>query len=303
MLEAAWESGITHFDVAPIYGLGAAERELGDFVSARREHVVVATKFGIDVARRARALNRMQGPIRHVLEARPGLRASARAKAGGPVAGRAGALLYVSSGYTRSAARTSLERSLRALRTDHVDLLLLHDPTIDQMPVDDVGEYLEAAMKDGMIGTWGVAGEPAATLRVAEGMTTPPRVLQIRDDVFIRSLERLPPKLAPTRITFGSLGSAIRRIVTYLTERPEARERWRRLVGLDCADREVVAGLLLRHARRTNPSGITLFSTIHVERLDQATSAATSTSLDEQLEPFLKLVDAELASAAPVDRR
>lgn len=286
-----------------MYGLGAAERELGNFIRARREEVVIATKFGIDVTRTARALSVMQGPIRRVLEARPGLRASARAQAAGPAGGRAGALLYVSSGYTRSAARIGLERSLRALGTDHLDLFLLHDPTIDRAPVDDVGEYLEEAMKAGMIGTWGVAGEPAPTLRVAEGLRTPPRVLQIRDDVFIRSLQRLPPQLAVTPITFGSLGSATRRIVTHLTARPESRERWRALVGCDCADPQVVAALLVRHARRSNPSGITLFSTIHVERLPQATSAAVSKSLDEHLEPFLELVDAELASGTAVDGR
>ena len=169
------------------------------------------------------------------------------------------------------------------------------------MPTDDVSDYLEQAKRDGLICTWGVAGEPTATLRVAAHLTLSPAVLQIRDDVFIRSLERLPPQLAPTRITFVSLGSAVKRIVTYLRERPEVRERWRSLVAGDCADPEVVARLLLRDARRRNSSRITLLSNIHVERLVQATAAATSTSLDGHLDIFLELVDAELASAAPLD--
>ena len=47
LLDAAHDAGIRHFDVAPMYGLGLAERELGRFIRHRRDAVVVATKFGI----------------------------------------------------------------------------------------------------------------------------------------------------------------------------------------------------------------------------------------------------------------
>lgn len=301
VLDAAFEVGITHFDVAPMYGLGAAEREVGDFARTRRDRIVIATKFGIDVTRAARILGRVQGPVRRVLEARPGLRARARMRAAGPASGAAGALLYVPSGYGPSAARASLEHSLRALKADHVDLFLLHDPTVERLLVDDVGDYLEQAKVEGLIRAWGVAGEPTPALEVAERLAIPPGVLQIRDDVFVRSLERLPAELAATRITFGSLGYAVGRIVAYVQGQPAVRERWRSIVRQDCGDPEVVAALLLRHARQRNPAGITLFSTIHVERLAQAAAAATSASLDHSLAAFVGLVDAELAGTTPVD--
>ena len=46
-LEAAWESGIRYFDVAPWYGLGLAERHLGDFLRGKpRDGYVLSTKVG-----------------------------------------------------------------------------------------------------------------------------------------------------------------------------------------------------------------------------------------------------------------
>src|SRR5919199_1407023 len=60
VLDAALACGIRHFDVAPMYGLGMAERELGRFAVGRRDDVVIATKFGIAPTRTARAIAAVQ---------------------------------------------------------------------------------------------------------------------------------------------------------------------------------------------------------------------------------------------------
>ena len=46
-LDAAWEGGIRHFDVANIYGMGLAEDILGEWLETRRHPATVATKVGI----------------------------------------------------------------------------------------------------------------------------------------------------------------------------------------------------------------------------------------------------------------
>lgn len=46
-LDAAWNAGIRYFDVAPWYGLGLAERTVGDFLRAKPEaEYVLSTKVG-----------------------------------------------------------------------------------------------------------------------------------------------------------------------------------------------------------------------------------------------------------------
>ncbi|WDZ76562.1 aldo/keto reductase [Ensifer adhaerens] len=46
-LDAAWEAGLRYFDVAPYYGLGLAERRVGDFLRDKpRDQFVLSTKVG-----------------------------------------------------------------------------------------------------------------------------------------------------------------------------------------------------------------------------------------------------------------
>ncbi|MCL8251025.1 aldo/keto reductase [Aeromicrobium fastidiosum] len=90
VVDAAFENGVTFFDTADTYGTGRSEELLGAALEGRRDEVVVATKFGMD----------MQG-------------------VNGDDGGRRG---------TRSYVRTAVEASLRRLGTDHIDLYQLHTP-------------------------------------------------------------------------------------------------------------------------------------------------------------------------------
>jgi aryl-alcohol dehydrogenase-like predicted oxidoreductase len=46
VVEAALDAGVTFFDTAETYGGGNSERFLGEILEGRRDHVVIATKFG-----------------------------------------------------------------------------------------------------------------------------------------------------------------------------------------------------------------------------------------------------------------
>lgn len=90
VVRAALDAGVTLFDTADIYGQGASEELLGRALGTERDHVVVATKFGMD----------MHG-------------------ANGPDWGVRGSRRYV---------RLAVEASLRRLGTDWIDLYQLHRP-------------------------------------------------------------------------------------------------------------------------------------------------------------------------------
>jgi len=49
VVDAALEAGITFFDTADIYGRGDSEEQLGRVLDGRRDQVVLATKFGMDM--------------------------------------------------------------------------------------------------------------------------------------------------------------------------------------------------------------------------------------------------------------
>jgi D-threo-aldose 1-dehydrogenase len=273
ILCAAHDAGIRHFDVAPMYGLGLAETEIGRFARRRRDSITIATKFGIAPTRLARYVGRGQRPARRMLEALPSLRDRAREKAAGPRSGLAGTLLYSAEGYCPAAARKSLERSLRALNTEYIDLLLLHDPLPGSVRSQDVRCYLEDARGSGLIRSWGLAGEPAPCLQVAGGFPDGIDVLQVRDDIWLRSARHVPTNIGGL-ITFGALGNALARLMRLLSADPRERGRWTTLTGEDCGNPETLASLLLASALRENDSGIVLFSTIRPQRIRQATEAA-----------------------------
>ena len=296
LLDAAYAAGIRHFDAAPMYGLGLAERELGRFARGRRDDVVIATKFGIAPTRACLALGRVQGPARRVLAAVPALRSRARSSAAGPASGRAGAALYRAVGFDAAAAELSLQRSLRELRTEHVDLLLMHDPEPGGVRSDDVCAYLERARDAGLIRAWGVAGEPQPALAVAQALPVGVPVLQVRRDILERSAADEACAAFAGRIVFGVLGRALQTVVRHVTADPARRRAWADAVGLDCAVPEVVARLVLAHALRENRDGVVLFSTIREDHLRSAAavSAAGDGPGDEQLDRFARLVRDEL---------
>src|SRR6201996_5666982 len=49
VVDAALDQGVTFFDTADTYGRGASEEYLGEVLEGRRDQVVLATKFGMDM--------------------------------------------------------------------------------------------------------------------------------------------------------------------------------------------------------------------------------------------------------------
>jgi aryl-alcohol dehydrogenase-like predicted oxidoreductase len=92
VVDAAIDAGITLFDTAEMYGKdGGSELALGEVLAGRRDKIVLATKFGhqkVDMGY-------------------------------GPAAGAKGGRNYI---------KIAVEKSLRRLRTDYIDLYQLHSP-------------------------------------------------------------------------------------------------------------------------------------------------------------------------------
>ena len=110
VVDAAIDEGITLFDTADIYG--DSEEFLGDALQGRGDEVVLATKFGSD--------------LRGALGADWGARASRR---------------YI---------RRAVERSLRRLRTDHIDLYQLHTPD-RATPMEETSTALGELVAEGKV--------------------------------------------------------------------------------------------------------------------------------------------------------
>ena len=114
VVHAALDAGITLFDVADVYGAEAGQSEtmLGKALGSRRDEVVLATKFGMDMG-----------------------------GANGPDFGARGSRRYI---------MTSVEASLRRLGTDHIDLYQFHTPD-PSTPIEETLDALDDLVRAGKV--------------------------------------------------------------------------------------------------------------------------------------------------------
>jgi D-threo-aldose 1-dehydrogenase len=146
LLEAAFESGFRYFDVAPAYGHGQAERIVGDVLHSVRDQIEIVTKVGIARPKAAPAMQVARALLSPVKRMMPGLW-SRGAKQVRKTLAPAGCFepAYVAA---------TVEESLRYLRTDRVDALLLHEalPTDVTPALMDALDALAARKTFGALG-------------------------------------------------------------------------------------------------------------------------------------------------------
>lgn len=138
-LERAFDHGVNWFDLAPSYGDGEAEGIFGTFASSRRDRIHICTKVGLApsaVGPLARALKPL---AQRLVTIAPRLRSLVRRARPAPRRLALEGQLITSS----------LDASLRRLRTDYVDVLALHYPDLDILAREDVLEALQHATASG----------------------------------------------------------------------------------------------------------------------------------------------------------
>lgn len=233
LLQAALDVGFSHFDTARMYGEGMAERTLGAWLAGGlRQRVTLTTKLGI--------------PAQAWPERFPSLMYAQRAVGG--MARRAGWRGASERGrcWTEDAVEASLTRSLRALRTDWVDVLLLHEPRIIDLPaLQALAPWLLQQKVNGRVRYLGLAGQAATCLSIHQAMPGVFQVLQVEDSLAGREADVLTAAGLPMQITYGYL----------------------RLAGLARDTQPFDPLSQLRAALARNSAGMVLVSTRKIDRV------------------------------------
>jgi aryl-alcohol dehydrogenase-like predicted oxidoreductase len=156
VVDAALEAGVNFLDTADIYGgRGGSERLLGEVLQGRRDQVVLATKFGMDMG---------DAP-------------------GYPDAPR-GSRTYIAA---------AIERSLDRLQTDHIDLYQYHEPD-GVTPIEETLAALDELVSSGVVKNIGASNFSAPQLEEAAAVArkrglTPFVSVQNRYSLLERGLE------------------------------------------------------------------------------------------------------------------
>jgi len=129
LIRDAVQRGVTFFDTAQVYGPFDNEEVVGEALEPVRDQVVIATKFGFELS-----TGRSTGT-----DSRP------------------------------ATIRSSVEDSLRRLRTDRIDLLYQHrvDPNV---PIEDVAGTVKELIDQGKVNHFGLSEAGVQTIRRAHAV-------------------------------------------------------------------------------------------------------------------------------------
>ena len=165
-IHRALELGVTMLDTADIYGPLANEQLVGRAIAGRRTQYTIATKFGFELD-----------------------------EAGHGTGGYNGRPEYV---------RQAIERSLRNLGTDYVDLYYLHrlDPAT---PIEDTVGAMSRLVEEGKVRYLGLSEVPADVLRRAHAVH-PISALETEYSLFDRGVEEDGILQATRELGIGFVG-------------------------------------------------------------------------------------------------
>jgi D-threo-aldose 1-dehydrogenase len=232
LLAAAADLGIVHFDSAPAYGDGLAETELGRFLHGRRDRFVVATKYGIPADPIMERVPPLGPPLRT-------LRAFAR---------RFDLWQYRLPPLAAASLRASVEKSLRRLKTDWIDILFLHEPRLERLSQpNEILEQFSELKGHGLIRAFGLAG---AWHGIGAVVTAAPELAQV-----VQTAEADWPETCPPDVTYGAVSGAAQ---NYLGN------------GIDAK----IASERLRSALTRRPNGVVIVSTTRIGHLRDLTQTA-----------------------------
>lgn len=247
LLETAYDAGIRHFDVAPSYGHGMAERCLGKFLRGKTGEVTVATKYGILPPPRAGLLDVARNVARPIARHLPSVRKRmARAVAG----------LTTKARFSGEEAQRSLEHSLRELGVDHIDLWLLHEATVDDLDGSGLLPQLQRMRQEGRVGIYGIGAERNHLDALWQKHREYCEVLQFGWSV----LDAKPNFPRAFCIYYRSISGALNAIREFFQRDSGLCRRWSDAIDADLSGSETLAGLLLIASLTSNPNGIVLFS-------------------------------------------
>jgi len=191
-VEAAWNDGIRYFDNAPFYGAGLAEIRMGEALKRKpRDEYVISTKVGRIVLDEIETVPRDNGEKGDVFaNGRPN---------------------KVINDYSHDATLRSIEDSLKRLRTDHIDIVWVHDVAQDFYGDEWLAKFEEARTgayraldrlrDEGTIKAWGLGVNRVEAVELLldldgprpDGSLLAGRYTLLDHD---RALQRLMPKVA-----------------------------------------------------------------------------------------------------------
>jgi hypothetical protein len=263
IVEAALEAGITHFDVAPSYGLGLAEDVLGEVLRGNQS-VTIATKVGIARPSGGGAMAIARKVLRPVAAAAPRFK---RFMLRGPAEASGGNHFDVSS------IETSFAESLQRLKRSKVDFILLHEPGRSAI-TPELPKLFATMVGSGQIGAYGSGTDNFGRDLIEFGS-----IWQYR-----ASLTHKASSPNVNQILHGVLRHNLHRVPDPVAQRVDLSDR----LGFDLKDKASLPGLFLTAAMARQPDAVILISSNDPARIKSNVSSIDWDAANSRRKGFLE---------------
>lgn len=284
LLHTAYDCGIRHFDVARVYNFGDAEFLVGEFQSGKRDKITITTKFGLIPSEGVAKLKGTVQLARRIMRSSSFVRRLVRKNVRS---------LTQAGRFNPTVAQASLDTSLRALRTDYIDVYLLHEAFAKDCTVE-ILHFLQSAIAQGKIRAYGVgsgygkieeiARENPAFLQTAqfESSLTQPN---------IKAFDQIRPQETSIAITHGAL-SAAKGLREKMSSDSTLVGTWSKQLGVDLADPSKLHAILLQYSLFTNPKGGVIFRASTQARIKSNIESVSGAALNMKQVDILEKITA-----------
>jgi len=285
LLRTAFDAGLTHFDVARMYGAGAAEGILGSCLNKMRGQITLATKFGFPCGVPSRKRVFVQSMGRWAVNLHPGIKKWMKKK---PAASPAGADRHYN--YSVEEMESSLATSLRELKTDSVDLYFIHEPRRADVVPEGLGRALQQKKDEGKVGAYGISGIPSDVLYFLKSRPELGGEAIQHNFVLGDAPSLLLQQSAYTGV-FHVLSGSLPAAENFLKHDPALARHWSEKLSLDLTQRQNLAVVILALALNDNPRGMVLFFTSNSRRIEAVVKRLTDNSFSaESLSEFREVL-------------
>jgi D-threo-aldose 1-dehydrogenase len=278
ILDAAYDAGIRHFDVAPYYLNGAAERYVGRFLSKHKD-ISIATKYGLlpfsDEALHARLMRILLKPVYR----------SMRAGLKWPFQAKISRISRRKAKFTAEEMQCSLERSSALLKRSYIDIFLFHEPDGHDFGDERLLSSIRKSVAEGRVGAIGIGAQSDQAIEVFNNDSNSWDVMQYDWNAFSGS--RLFPRTF--QIIYWVTGRHFRELHRSFLHDDHLVRNWSDRIGLDLYRPDNLRTMLFKAALLSNDDGITLVYSSNIDHIYQNVAVVENSSLDRSARIFLDL--------------
>ncbi|ARJ49523.1 aldo/keto reductase [Candidatus Pelagibacter sp. RS40] len=192
LLESAVDLGFTHFDTSPYYGFGLAEENLGEILK-KNKSLTITTKVCLYPPSKL-SHNFLEMVFR---------------KSIGKIIPQ---LSKPNIDFSINFAKKSIDTSLKKMKIDNIDILLIHEPIINLLKVDEWKNFFENLIKSGKIKHFGIASINSSRIKkFLDSEIKLHNIIQTLDSIDLQEANFISNHNLPFQITYGYISSLRKR--------------------------------------------------------------------------------------------